>query len=76
MTLSELIEHVGNEHIEFQRLDQGRLDLNTGKRDGKVTFWTGLDKVTDLMNGSKRFVGLVVWLPAERMPKPATKTED
>lgn len=73
MTISELIEHVGNENIEFQRLDQGRLDLNAGKHDGRITFWTGLDKVTDLMNGSNRFVGLVVWLPAERMPKTLTE---
>ena len=69
MTLSELIEYVGNENIEFQRLDQGDLDLKAGKRDGQVTFYTGLDKVHSLMNGSSRFVGLVVWLPADKMPK-------
>ena len=69
MTLSELIEHVGNENVEFQRLDQGDLNMSLGKRDGQVTFHTGIDKVSDLMAGSKRFVGLVVWLPSDRMPK-------
>lgn len=68
MTLSALIEHVGNENVEFQYLMDGDLNLSLGKHDGTITFHTGIDKVSDLMHGGKRFVGMVVWLPRERVP--------
>lgn len=68
MTLSELIEHVGNENVEMQYLTEGKLDMQAGKRDGSVTFWTGLDKVHDLMSGERKYTGIVIWLPTERLP--------
>jgi hypothetical protein len=69
MTLSELIAAVGDDRIELQNLMHGDIDLSVGKRDGRITFYTGIDKVQDLMRGGERFIGLVVWLPKERMPK-------
>lgn len=69
MTLSELIEEVGNENVEFQNLMQGDLDLKRRKRDGEITFYTGLDKVDDLMSGGDKWLGLVVWLPKDKLPE-------
>lgn len=69
MTLSELIAHVGDENIELQWLHQGNADLNIGKRDGNVKFYTGIDKVNSLMHSNSQFFGVVLWLPREKMPE-------
>jgi hypothetical protein len=69
MTLSELIIAIGDDHVELQNLMHGDIELSIGKRDGRITFHTGTDKVQDLMRGGERWVGLVVWLPKERIPE-------
>jgi hypothetical protein len=58
MKLSELIARYGDEHIQFQNLDQctERLDMNRGVT--KITF--GTEQPID-MNGTQR-LGIVVWM--------------
>lgn len=77
MTLSELIEHVGNENVEFQMLDRNTKNIKAAQKgkDAEITFVTSDEKALDTMTGRNRFCGMILWLPRERMPKPATETE-
>jgi hypothetical protein len=75
MKLSELIAYVGDDHVQFQNLQQSLVGVNTGKKDGKITFATDRAKTLNLAaccvtGGQPDFIGLIVWLPRERTPKP------
>lgn len=48
MKLSELILHVGDENVSFQDLIQSSTSINSGKKDGKITFSTDKGKTLDL----------------------------
>jgi hypothetical protein len=70
MKLSELIQHVGDEHIELQNIDSSLVKAKTCKQDGEITFATDKSKVIDRAIGNKpKHVGLIVWLPRERLPE-------
>ena len=70
MSITELIAAVGDENIELQDIQQNLDSAQTVRGNGKVTFVTAAGKVTDMFAGNEsKFVGLVLWLPRERMPK-------
>jgi len=74
MKISELILHVGDEHIAVQGLNTSVTNVTKGKKSAKVTFETEISKGDGLMNEialGKRadFTGIIVWLPTERLPK-------
>lgn len=70
MKLSELIAHIGDENIFVQNLATNMKSAKAAmkNRDAEITFVTSDDKVLDRMIGKPRFVGLVVWLPVDKMP--------
>ena len=69
MKLSELIQHVGDEHVQIQNLDQSCVSAKAGKRDGEFTFATDREKVIERAMGKKvSHIGLVVWVPVDRLP--------
>ena len=68
MTLSKLIQKVGDKFIEIQSLNESLLYSRVRKKDGTITFATTKEKVQQ----TKEFVGLVIWLPAGRVPKRFT----
>lgn len=72
MGIVELITAVGDEHIELQNIQQNLDSANIvdkGKT-GKISFFTAPDKVADLFaQNESKFIGLVLWLPRERVPQ-------
>lgn len=69
MKLSELILHVGDRNVMVQRLDTSLVSSKTNRKGvTQITFATDQIHTNDLMYGPPSKVGLVVWLPAERMP--------
>lgn len=72
MTLSELIAHVGNEHVQVQRIDQSFTAMDTNAAgETSITFQTTAVHAIEFHAGMPppKMHGLVVWLPRERMPK-------
>lgn len=70
MKLSELIQHVGDDHVQLQNLTGSLIRANMKARDGEVTFATDRDKVGALCGvGKTTHVGLIVWLPVDRLPE-------
>lgn len=70
MTMTELLERVGNDHIKFQNLLESMENIQT-RKDGSVavTFLTSVNNITpnDVALGTGKHVGLVLWLPRERV---------
>jgi hypothetical protein len=70
MKLSELIQLVGDEHVQLQNIDESLIKARAGTHDGEITFATDKAKVIERAVGRKpSHVGLVVWLPRERLPE-------
>lgn len=77
MKLSELIAAVGDEHIKFQKLESDMMSARVKKNCGVIEFATDKSKAQQWMDAvlsgghyASDYVGIVVWIPRERMPKP------
>lgn len=68
MKLSELIAHVGDENIQIQNVLNCADSVNLSKGVTKITFGTNAISALDVMNDTVKKVGLVIWLPKDRMP--------
>lgn len=73
MRLSELIQHVGDEHVQFQVLSQDLVRAHQGK-NATIEFATDpkhvLEIATASLTGDKpSHIGFIVWLPRERCPQ-------
>lgn len=69
MTLSELIAHVGDEHVLIQNLDNDADGCEVRGGVGRFTFRTDPQHVIDRMRqGAPTHTALVLWLPKERLP--------
>jgi hypothetical protein len=73
MKLSKLIEHVGDDNVVLQNILHSSAEITTGKKDGRIAFYTDNGKARDLINQIGRnekgkWTALVVWLPTERLP--------
>lgn len=78
MSLSKIISEVGDEHVLVQCLTDAWKNAKTNRKGiTTITFQTDAVTLSDLLFGSK--IGLVIWIPKERLPKPdqqsLTKTE-
>jgi hypothetical protein len=68
MKMSELIATVGDEHVRFQNLDQDAHTIDKTKHGTKIAFYTDAIQAEELLGGGKtEKIGLVVWLPRERV---------
>jgi hypothetical protein len=64
-----LIQAVGDDHIQFQALAECMISVNAKRGHGEITFGTTMDKCAGFALGeSSQYVGLVVWLPRDRLP--------
>jgi len=70
MKLSELIATVGDDNIVFQTLKTDIKKCNIFS-DGSsaITFNTSPEIVKDMMVQNPMYVGFVIWIPSELMPK-------
>lgn len=70
MKLSELINHVGDENIKVQYVDHFITAKNKKKtKDTEVTFATKETTVDELMGRRPRNLGLIIWLPMDKISK-------
>lgn len=70
MKLSELILHVGDEHVGLQNLDNSLIRAQAKTRDGEITFATDRRHVMQrAFDQPVTHVGLIVWLPVEKLPE-------
>lgn len=70
MKLSELVAYVGDENITVQRVDQfidAKYKSKTG--DIEITFATNAITVDELLGRHPRNIGLIVWLPVNKLPE-------
>lgn len=68
MSITELMQHVGAENISLQNLADSLVKADLKKNDGEITFATDRGIVHDMMLGRSKLVGLIVWLPKDKMP--------
>lgn len=71
MKMSELILAVGDENVVFQNLDRDAATIDKTKHGTKVAFYTGAIDDADLLSmmggGRSKQIGLVMWLPREKV---------
>lgn len=68
MSIIELMQHVGAENISLQNLADSMVKADLKKHDGEITFATDRGIVHDMALGRSKLVGLIVWLPKDKMP--------
>lgn len=69
MTLTELINAVGEQHILVQPLHTSVLRVSAKKHDCEVTFATNQMSPRDLLDlGHTEKIGMILWIPRDRMP--------
>lgn len=73
MTLSELIAAVGDDNVIYQTLATDSTLVRKKKAGrqqvGEVVFDTDPRRADDLMLANPTHIGIVVWLPIERLPE-------
>jgi hypothetical protein len=72
--ISELVALVGDENIQVQNLGHNMTNASKGKDRGLITFATSPEHCQQLMQTAagieSNLVGLVLWIPADKLPKP------
>lgn len=71
MSITELIKHVGEEHIQCQYLDSSFDSAKVVKGVGLITFVTEQSKVMERLGVGQRHRCMILWMPDERFPTPA-----
>jgi hypothetical protein len=70
MKLSELIQYIGDDHVELQTMARSLVRASIKKKDGEVTFAADREKVAAMCGvGKPTHMGLVLWLPIDRLPE-------
>lgn len=72
MTLSELLDKIGDENLIFQNLTQDLAGVTNGKKDSRVTFFTDTCKGRDLANAvasnsKPKMTDYIVWMPTDKL---------
>lgn len=75
MTITELIQHVGEENVLIQRIDESITGCRKGKSGISImcieTNQFSPNDLLDLTNGQRpKMHGLILWLPTDKLPKP------
>ena len=73
MKMSELILDVGDENVVFQNLDRDAHTVDKTKHGTKITFYTDSMQAEELLGGKTKKIGLVVWLPRDRVEAAIAK---
>jgi hypothetical protein len=74
MKMSELILAVGDDHVVFQNLDRDAHTIDKTKHGTKISFYTDAIQAEELLgDGKTKKIGLVVWLPRDRVDAAIAK---
>lgn len=73
MKMSELILAVGDENVVMQNLLNDAVTIDKTKRGTKITFYTDAVQAEELMFGDSKNIGLVLWLPRDRVNAAVAK---
>jgi len=65
--LVELVTAIGNDALFFQSLDKVATAYSQKKNLTCITFLTDAITTTQVMNGTTERLGLIVWLPRQRV---------
>jgi hypothetical protein len=68
MSIIELLQHVGAKNITLQNLADSLVRAKMKKHDGEITFATDRSVVHDMALGRCDKVGLILWIPKDKMP--------
>ena len=72
--MSELILAVGDDNVVFQNLDRDAHTIDKTKHGTKITFYSDAIQAEELLGDSKsKKIGLVVWLPRDRVEAAIAK---
>jgi hypothetical protein len=74
MKMSELILAVGDENVVFQNLDSDAHTIDKTKHGTKITFYTNAIQAEEVLFDKSAKIGLVVWLPRDKV-EAAIKAE-
>ena len=68
MKMSELILAVGDDNVVFQNLLNDAQTIDKTKHGTKITFYTDAIQAEELLSGGEtKKIGLVVWLPRDKV---------
>jgi hypothetical protein len=74
MKMSELILAVGDDHVVFQNLDRDAHTIDKTKHGTKISFYTDAIQAEEFLgDGKSKKIGLVVWLPRDRVDAAIAK---
>lgn len=77
MTLIDLLNHVGLDHVKVQRIDQSCLGARQVKGGILMQVETNQLTVNDVMGFTEGVTptmhGVILWLPSDRLPKATVK---
>lgn len=77
MKMSELILAVGDENVVFQNLLNDAHSIDKTKAGAKITFYTNAIHAEEMLLGGKtKMVGLVLWLPRDRVDAALSKATE
>lgn len=68
MNLSTLLQIVGEENVQIQRLNECMVGAQHTRRGTHITFGTQAVSALELLTNSERNVGIIVWIPKEKWP--------
>lgn len=71
MKLSELIQHAGDDNVEYQTINESFHSADLTSKGARITFNTHPHKVRQLASppSEQDFIGLIVWIPRNRLPQ-------
>lgn len=73
MKMSELILAVGDDNVVFQNLLNDAQTIDKTKHGTKITFYTDAIQAEEMLNGGEtKKIGLVVWLPRDKVNAAVT----
>ena len=77
MTLIDLLNHVGLDHVKVQRIDQSCLGARQVKGGIVMQIETDQLSVSDVMGFTEGVTpamhGVILWMPSDRFPKALVK---
>jgi hypothetical protein len=68
MSITELLQHVGAENVQLQNLADSLVKAQLKKNDGEITFATDRNTVQDMVLNRCDKVGLILWIPKDKLP--------
>lgn len=68
MTIPELIQQAGDK-VQWQWLAEAFVGAQKTKKGTQITFGTRAVTAMELATGDEKYVGIVVWIPKDKMPE-------